>query len=177
MDLDLNQHFLKLPRQVFITIRGPNAWQRIGKINDLLRRVSDDYFIVRENDLQKKEGSEYHFHALVSLKKDLKPNWYRKGIHINVQKVGDPARTPIIPEDEVMADHLKYGADADDLDVIDKLMIDFHIKQNVKERALICKLNKQTHLQRIITYMLKDTPVEEYLTYICSTSKPCARQI
>lgn len=160
-----------MPRQVFITVRGVGVYQRIGKINDMLRKVSDDFFIVRENDVQTKEGSEYHFHALVSLKKDIKPNWYRKGVHINVQKVGDPSRTPIIPEDGEMEDYLKYGEDADDLDIVDKIMIDFHIKQNLKERALVHKLNKQTHLERIIVYMCKESPVEEYSTYIFHNQK------
>lgn len=69
----------------FITVRDNTSngkWTKIGKVNDWIRRFSDNYYIVRGT----KGGS--HYHAICEMKKG-KSIRYQKGIHINVRPVTD----------------------------------------------------------------------------------------
>jgi len=81
----------------FLTLRGvKKRQQQIGFVNDKLRKISDNYYIVREKN-KKVEG--YHFHALVSVKKEPKKAWYTKGVHIHLKRVGrSETKTQCIPD-------------------------------------------------------------------------------
>lgn len=148
--------FFQQPRLLFITVKGPGSWQKIGKVNDLIRRVSDTYFIVRELN---KEIDGYHFHAIVSQRKDIKPNWFRKGIHINVQNIGDKkGHKPNIPECEAEVNIRKYGS-VDVPDGDDRIIAD-HINSAIqKKRADTRKNVKYSHLTRTLEYMYKELMV------------------
>jgi len=153
---DKTSVFSKCPRLLFITVKGNGSYQKIGKINDLIRKVSGTYFIVRE---QNKQKDGFHYHAIVSQRKDLEPNWFRKGVHINVQNIGDKKiHHPIIPESEEERLMLKYGST--DLDDDDKLIADHQILQQTKLNTRHRNNVKYTHVARVLTYMYKELPVE-----------------
>lgn len=160
---EILKHFSTQPRLLFITVRGSGRWQKIGKVSDLLKRVSSNYFIVREKD---KKGDGYHFHSLVSTNKDIKPNWYRKGIHIHVVPVGDKkVRLPLIPQDEEEMLHLKYGDTIPE--GIDKILIDGMLNLYSKDRIRHGRTVKNTHLARVVTYMFKELTIpQQYTNYL-----------
>lgn len=156
----LSEYFLQIfqtqPRLLFITVKGPGRYQKIGKISDHIRRVSDTYLIIRETNKQK-DG--FHFHAVVSTRKDIKPNWYRKGVHIHVQPIGDKKkRCPVIPESSEEDAFQRYGT-IDVLDGDDRIIDDFFINQRLKEQAHHRLNVKYTHLSRVMHYMFKEDQV------------------
>lgn len=67
----------------FLTFRGvTKKQQKIGYVSDMCKKISNNYFIVRECN-KKTEG--YHFHALLSLTKNPAQGWFKKGCHIHLQ--------------------------------------------------------------------------------------------
>lgn len=144
-------NFHKLPRLLFITVRGPDRWQKIGKVNDFIRRKSSNYFIVREKD-KRKDG--YHFHALVSQEKDIKPNWFRKGIHVHIKPVVS-GKTPHIPECAVEADILKYGTPDPPVGV-ERVIHDTLYSIARTKRTNHAQTVKNTKLLAILNYMFKE---------------------
>lgn len=161
-------NFSKSPRLLFITVRGPGRWQQIGKINDFLRKISSHYFIVREKN---KKTDGFHYHALVSQTKDIKPNWFRKGVHIHVTTVAKSDRAPKIPECSDEDHFIKYGDNNPSGD--EKIIIDTLRKivqaDRVQHRANV----KLTHLNRIVDYMFKESSPQHsaYLDYILKSDK------
>lgn len=155
--------FKKLPRLHFITIRGADKYQKIGKINDMMRRVGATYFIVREEDKQK-EG-RFHFHALISLNKDITPNWYRKGVHINVQPLNSDTKHSF-PESYEEAEEIKHGENFEEATREDDLIANVIQRLQAKASAKRSLSRKTNSIENIVNYMFKDNPSTKYLDYI-----------
>lgn len=154
--------FFTLPRLVFVTVKSQSmAYQKIGKINDMLRRVATHYFIVREKN---KQNDGFHFHALVSLRKDMKPNWFRKGVHINVKPVNNN-KVGMFPTSEEEHYFSKYGFNMD-VPLEDKVIIDTVAKCKAKDRMRVCLGRKGQHIERTVNYMFKDFKADDFREYV-----------
>lgn len=73
-----------LKNVLFITIRDPKQgtkWCKLGKINDWIRRYSNNYYIVRGT------AGGSHFHLLAIIKKDARKVKPQKGIHFHIQSM------------------------------------------------------------------------------------------
>lgn len=92
--------FMRYPqkRLCFFTIKDNThltKWDKIGKINDWIRRYSNCYVVVRGM-----EGGT-HFHGLAGIEPNRTPR-FQKGIHMDIRYVNDP-RTVILPDYKEMA--------------------------------------------------------------------------
>lgn len=154
--------FEKLPRLVFITIN-PNKGldlnlriNKIGKWSDFLRKISSNFIIVRELT------GGIHFHALVSLNKD-KQMKYIKNVHFNYQEVSGKC---VIPDKGFEFMNL-----TESLESIAEVEAVLEIRKN--ERRELTKIindrsktKKQQNVDRIIRYILKDSPRFNLVSYI-----------
>lgn len=167
--------FSKLPRLHFVTIN-PNKGldsklriNKIGKWSDYLKRFSKNYFIVRESE------KNYHFHALVSLDKDLK---FVKHVHFDVRPVSDKPKIPDTRHQFVCeAERLGGLVDGGVLTSgeADVLLEAFEKKQTQEQREKQRQMKsflrdkKDNKLFNIFRYMLKENPsilFEDYILYI-----------
>lgn len=165
----LSTYFHKQARLVFLTVKGPedHRSQKIGYVGDLCRRVSDAYFIVRESN---KAKGGYHFHALVSIKKDIKPTWYRKGVHMNVQELGRKVDPRSIPESFEESWVMKYGDK--DISAEDRAIADCFNRAKAAESAKRSKGRKLNNVDRVLEYMVKDWDAPSYKIYTNYISTP-----
>lgn len=93
------ESFLKTLNQkeqfYFLTIKAqPGAidkLQNTGYIHDQCKKISNQFFIVRELN---KTQNGFHFHVLLSLKKNIHKGWYKRHCHYNLQKIGAPKEPP-----------------------------------------------------------------------------------
>jgi len=70
----------------FLTFKGvASKHQKIGFVSDLCRKVSGTFIVVRERN-KKSEG--YHFHAIMMMQNEPPKSWFKKGIHMNLQRIG-----------------------------------------------------------------------------------------
>lgn len=148
----------------FLTFKSltEDKFQKISKLSDRLRLVSDSYYIVREAN---KITPGYHFHALVVLKKEPPKSWYRKGVHIHLQKVGKP------PEDGKQRKPEKLS-----METTEKQLYDMECHEPEKARVIRDNLifdrlvdsarkiiKYKDNVRTIIRYMEKEQ--KEYVQY------------
>lgn len=155
--------FENLPRLLFLTVKGPidHRSQKIGYVNNMLRKVSDRFIIIREHNSL---NAGYHYHALVSLKKDLKPNWFRKGVHIHITAVGNKMDLDRLPSTSEEAWDVKYSENDD---LIDRAIINNTLRLKAKIAAKRCKIKKRSNVTNIMNYMLKEqNSLKMYESYI-----------
>lgn len=147
--------------------------QKIGYVNDLLRKVSTHYLIVREKNLAM---PGYHFHAIFSydiVKKGHeskpKPSWFRKGVHMDPKPVGDEKKKdPDFPRnlDEALHVQDEERERVKNFTEGDHLIEEATRKISDAKRRVNAAFKKQGHVARIITYMYKDLPNTEYVDVI-----------
>lgn len=146
----------------FLTLKG-SAYQKIGKVSDLIRKISKTYVVVRELN-KKSEG--YHFHALIKVDKEPTKRWFRKGVHMNLQKLGNPSGSKNLPTGMPMFNQNEISEIAEyDKDIalgivkIQTLKTDW---DNVNKKARYSK-----DIKRITSYMSKEMELpaqyEDYL--------------
>lgn len=150
----------KYSKGYFITLKGSETnprHQKIGWAYDHLKKISDNFLIVREKN---KVNNGFHFHSVVLPYKTPTRSWYRKGIHINVKKVNGPRdviaiekkNAPILPvtisaqeQNEMLT--LGVITEGEVLDAkIDAILL--KAKDSIKKRS---------SLQRLSDYMFKET--------------------
>lgn len=158
----LSGEFEKLPRLVFITIN-PNKGldfnlriNKVGKWSDFLRKISDNFIIVRELT------GGIHFHALVSLNKD-KQMKYIKNVHFNYQEVSGK---PVVPDKAG-----EYMDLCESLETLKEVEAVLQIRkeerrERLKQISTSSKTKKAINVDRIINYIFKDgpsIPMEDYI--------------
>lgn len=127
----------------------------------MVRKVSDNYFIVRETN---KAKAGYHYHALLSLKKDLKPNWFRKGVHIHVSELATKMNMDLLPQTSEESWDTKYEANSD---IIDRLIVDNTLRLKAKQAAKRGKIKKLSKVGNTLAYMFKElTEPKKYENYV-----------
>lgn len=139
----------------FLTYRDPSGKARLSNIRDHLRKVSDTYFLVREVN---KKHVGYHYHALMVMKKEPAKGWYKKGIHINLKKIGKPQTlvgfVPSCPELTVREEEEMLHFDPTTYDGVVTHALD------KAHAAYIKRTGHVKHLDRVIAYMHKEMPPE-----------------
>lgn len=146
----------------FLTLKG-EKFQKIGKVSDLVRKVSDTYYIVREAN---KKSAGFHFHALLSLTKKPSKSWFKKGVHMNLLKVGKPQDNTgmTIPPPPMTASMMSEWVH------FEQKIASVHIEQVLIENQLTAlqKRNRiDTHIRRILAYMAKEQEFPaQYTDYI-----------
>ncbi len=169
----INEIALK-PRLHFLTLKGKTErQQKIGYVNDMLRKISSHYYIVRESNIQ---SQGYHFHAIFSLDRDIKPTWYRKGVHIQVVPLGDvKKRDPDFPTslDEVLHIAEEERERVKDMTSDDLIVDDVSRKVVIARQSHRAKMKKVGHVTRVIVYMNKEgDKTLQYTDYIYHKPNP-----
>ncbi len=130
--------------------------QTIGFWSDKIRKISKNFYIVRESN---KTKNGYHFHALVALElDDIKKSWFIKHTHINVKTIGDvnpSLTTPSFPDSQEEEEFLIHGDDPS-YDLSDRLVAIFLYKQKTKLAQTQTKNKRHLHVDRILSYMDKE---------------------
>lgn len=161
---EVKSHFMKGDIR-FLTLRGHKAKeQKIGYVNDLLRKISRTYLIVRERNRQK-DG--YHFHAIVKVVKVPKKTWYRKGVHMNLKRVGYLVPKPNTFSKQQMQDNVA-GLSFEDskrvLTEMSKCNVDDYIQR--QEQVYVVR---DVDIDRVLHYMAKEMEMPcQYTDYIWS---------
>lgn len=134
----------------FLTVKG-DKYQTVQAVNKLVKKIARTYYIVRETN---KKSKGYHFHAILDCIKEPSVNWFKKGIHMNLVKVGKPNTKTIInipitlTRDELHEWGEHCPAEAHDHKVDSK--IDACIHKTVRTTDV------NRHLERILKYMKKE---------------------
>lgn len=157
-------------RLYFITVkdmaRGNPRRQKANFVHDLLKRDSDHYLIVREKN---KINDGYHFHAVFSARNEhVSCEWRRKGVHIQVKKLGDlNKRDPDFPHTQILWAHDQDLKEADIKDRGEIVVMASNMVASAKARVR-AKTNKEGHVGRCVTYMMKEMPENPqlYVNYI-----------
>lgn len=151
------KRYTNLPRLYFLTVRATKGsrprYSKIGFVGDQLRKISDQYFIVRESN---KQFEGYHFHAIFS-KRDDKPihkGWYKKGVSFKMEPIGDHNPTPPKIPDEIDREMELHITES--MDITERIMRSEIKRLNLKESATIRKHKKTGHIDRVVTYMTKE---------------------
>lgn len=146
----------------FLTLKGPDAkHQKIGYVNDLLRKVSSTYLVVREKN---KISDGYHFHAIAKMEKKPPATWYKKGVHMKLQKIGSPEK---LPEDwKIPIPYLSRRTLSDMREHYeDNVIIDYLMEKTA--RVSLAKMRKNTQIEKVLRYMSKDLDMPmQYTDYI-----------
>lgn len=168
----LYSFFHGLPRLVMVTIHPNKGMEecrltKLGKWSDHLRKMSDNFLIVRE-----KTGG-FHFHGLMSLKPGAKLK-YLKNIHTRYDEVNNSSGN-FIPktfvDDVESAIYILEKNEIDPRQCRDLLdtMIELNTikrKSQSREISAFCRDRKMGHVTRIVNYILKDKPTNVYEDYI-----------
>lgn len=150
----------------FLTLKG-DKYQKIGKVSDLIRKISDHYYVVRETN---KKTTGYHFHALLECKKEPPKAWFKKGVHMNLQKVGKPSTTigMTFPEPSMNQNQLSEMIyhEPETAPLVEDLIFEKQLKTS---RATI---QRRTNLGRVLHYMEKEQELPaQYSDYILVINK------
>lgn len=158
----------------FFTFKGGlPRHQKIGFFADRLKKISKDFLITREVN---KIVEGYHFHALAKLTKKPPKNWYRKGIHMHCQELGDLSRKAKdpkasgrlackvqIPTQKEVEEYVYLLDSPDDAEVL----VDYgmaKMRQHTQRQRR--KAKHSGHVRRVLKYILKDKPTRQYIDYI-----------
>lgn len=169
--MSLEKHasfFSKKSKLYFITFKSHLVkWQKIGTISDHMRKVSDNFLVVRESNKQK-EG--YHFHVLASLKKDFYANWYRKDVHIHVSGYKRTDISMFISHSQDDDEIAKYGMNPDEVrNATQEELLDAEamVKASKAYAKVINHNNLYKRVLRTLTYMSKELdPIVMYENYL-----------
>lgn len=154
----ISEPFSRLPRLRFLTLRGPGRYQQIGKTVDLIRKVSKNYFVVREKD---KTGDGYHYHAIYSLDTTRELS-FKKGIHMYVKDITS-STLPVLDSylSKKAIDEHFYGDEAPiDDDEHERYLVQNAMDtyaNNQKQKRIASK--KHWRVTSVVTYLFKDMPV------------------
>lgn len=145
----------------FLTFRSPTK-QTIGKVSDHLRKISDEFFLVREED--KRIAGSYHFHAIAKLKNEPPRSWYTKGTHINLKKIGrsDSTVGMVLPPPDYTSEEKSKIAEHCEPQVIDEIMFAHVLTKHLKRSRM------SQNMERVKAYIMKDfQPTHKrYVDYI-----------
>lgn len=168
----------------FITIKDNSQktkWITIGKVNDWVRRYSDNYIICRGR------LGGLHFHLICYANKS---NSFKcpKGIHMNIQQVDKTKQIiPFTDEDKEDILKAKYYGEIRDFRVQTRLQIPIQclyissiIKAHFEKRKrrikrLEARTKYELAIQRVIDYLHKnllENPEDERLQYISWVERP-----
>lgn len=140
----------------FLTFRGnlPNH-QKIGYISDHIRKVCNNFFVVRETD---GAGTDkFHFHAVMKMPEKPKKSWFKKGLHFDFKHVGHRGKTVGAPPPPL--------ADLTQLEFEESISIEPEVVQGVKKTDRVIDKLKESHLktqkhrghkERVVNYIFKD---------------------
>lgn len=158
----LDDHFLNGDIR-FLTLKGPpdkKKYQSINTVDKLCRKVAKTFIIVREAN---KKTSGYHFHAILKLRTIPKKNWFIKGVHMNLQRVGTYCSN--------------YSYALNQLESLEHLYLvpeDRPVAMETKNSNLLNKRSDTSyrlheHVSRVLNYMSKDLELPiQYTDYIIS---------
>lgn len=151
----------------FLTVKH-HTIQTVGKVHDLCRKVSDEHFIVREKN-KKTEG--YHFHAFMIMKKEPTKQWFKKGVHMNLLKIGKRQDNVgmVLPLPGLTSSEL---AEAIHHEPAYALKVENDLILHSKRLFLKGSLRK-LHCDKVLSYMSKDLSGEavHFVDYLYHTRK------
>lgn len=156
------------PYTHFLTFKGKKTrHQTVGWPGDKLRKISKNYFIVRERN---KISDGYHFHALAVLEKDPPKGWFMKGVHMHCSKIGDLRSNEsetLMPPARATAQELDEEVSLKPLDEAEDALIEYGMeKLRVRARRSRLRNKHALHLRRITDYIMKEDPKLQYVDYI-----------
>lgn len=174
----LRNLFLPKKKLYFLTLKG-EKYQTVGKVADLIRKVSKTFFVVREKN---RKSAGYHFHALIEMEKEPHKSWFKKGVHMNLNRVGERVwynawgelcrdenkGSYLVPTDEwdskALADYIENEPE-EGLKFANDELFNKQLKLHRK------KMEYLGHITRILTYMEKEQEFPaQYTDYICMRS-------
>lgn len=149
----------------FITIKPPFGsnpkYSRISYWYDQLRKVSSTFLITREKN---KTFEGYHFHAVARLNKLPSKQWYKKGFHYFLTKVGSSKKVKKNSHhihEEIL--HEEFPHSEERLVALMPKILDFEERQNIEENR------KKKQIDGVLNYILKENtglPYEDYIIII-----------
>lgn len=142
-----------------LTVKSPK-YQTIEKMRKMCLKVSNTFFIVREKN---KKSDGYHFHALLKMASEPKKSWYKKGVHINLLKVGrnngPPLPPPVFPESKSTLDKELYDGEINQKEH-DEALIDVMLAKSMRNLRML------NHVRRVVNYVTKElTNPQQYVNY------------
>lgn len=155
----------------FLTVRCPKGikFQRLEQMRKHCLKISKTFFIVKENNAQ---NDSVHFHAIMKLFKKPAKGWFKKGVHMDLRKIGG-----VLPNMEYQIPDSFTGRDFEDMltvagDILpeEEAKIQEDIASILEQQILkrhIRRKRKRSHLGRTLTYIFKqlDAP-RQYENYI-----------
>lgn len=153
----------------FLTVKG-GKFQTVQTVARLVKKISDTYLIVRERN-KKSEG--YHFHALLDCKVEPRKSWFKKGVHMNLQKVGDKgiikSHLYAMPLPPLNSKDIDGMAQEDPVGAA-KYVVDTAINNGLVK--LKKRKKKNAHLGRVLQYMKKEQELPiQYIDYMYVVSR------
>lgn len=167
------QKFKSKPRLFFITVqpykksKNHKKLQKIGKINDWIRKYSDTFLIVQETN---KGAQDKHYHILASLNKkprDL-PDGFKQSAHMRIYtlKVGkntireiDYFMQFLIPNPtEKFEKKDTFSTPKDRANYVASMIRDYWRKSEKKKKKNHKILVKKNNISKIILYCFKEIP-------------------
>lgn len=143
----------------FFTVKGEGKYQKIDTIDRLCRKISRTYVVVREAN---KKSVGYHFHALLKDCKKPPKNFFKKGVHMNLQKVGGDVVIRLVGGVRVVAKPdtahlLEMTVDK----AIEHVALQKVLDKGTRDRKVVL------HVSRVLHYMSKDLELPaQYTDYI-----------
>lgn len=136
---------------------------KLSQIQKLCARIADTYFIVRENNVK---TAGFHYHAVLRLNREPPRNWFKKGIHMHLTKIGrsDKPCVAVIPDitslKQIEKEILIGQAEPQELE-------DEVVKRTMERQ--VQKRKRLSHIERVLLYLLKsfndDNPLVQYRNY------------
>lgn len=178
--------FMKYPcsRLCFFTVKDnthSTKWDKIGKVNDWIRRYSDCYIVVKGTN------GGTHFHGLAGIKPNHTPR-YQKGIHMHLQYVNQKKeeippdflelaksadmRTYIISNNFEEQSRNLFPEQQDILRAICKGINKYWSAKRTREKTTVRKTKKENSILRIINYLdvnlqePRDNDISKYTDYV-----------
>lgn len=159
----------------FLTLRG-GKFNSIGKVSDHLRKISKNYFVIKELDANKASN---HFHAIFEHKGPVRKSWFRKGVHMNVFKVGKPdlGVGKVIPPNYKFNElEISEIANKVSYELAESIVIDQGISNYLPLAKRSAYAKRKTGY--VINYMFKSIELIRYNTYIfCKHGKSIDVQV
>lgn len=149
----------------FLTFKGAlPKHQKMSFVENKIRPYSKNYIIVREKN-KKSEG--YHFHAIIKLNRVPKAQWYIKGVHMHLQKVGNRLAVnsrPLTKEEVLEYVYTVPEKKQTLISQLEERLVELKIDQTVK---------KNDDVSRVLSYMAKEFEFPaQYTDYIiCESGK------
>lgn len=152
----------------FLTLKGEEPkYQTLATVQRLCAIIANSYIIVREAN-KTKDG--YHFHALLKVTKEPPKSWFKKGVHMNLKKVGRPQTMEgFVPPVPLPTNREVHEAQRDEVITPEHLEELYFQKAYIKSKR---EQIKRKNVERILIYMSKelDMPIQ-YKDYQLVISK------